>query len=457
MIFEYGTNRLRQGGLSARPVSMLDPAARADLALLAEIDMIENGDAAARENWQGRQLVNLLRHASERSPFWRKRILTRSLTPQTLQTLPVQTRRDLIEQAEQEGSLMPRGGRVFTRSTSGSTGIPIKFHVTEQNGRYNSLRSLAQILMEGRSLHLNRVFVQSLDATRTLDGTTVSVERAASWFGPLGRVFENGHNKTISYVADRADAAAKELLKDPVGYLVCTGRQFDNLLDVQGVELFKKAQVRHWIHIGDSQDASRRATLLEAGISTLSNYSSEEVGPIGFECAQTPAHYHVAHSNVIVETDQEETAEIDGQRLGRLLITHLHSYATPLIRYDIGDMGVLLSSCPCGHQGPTLTAVHGRQKLFLRHPAGHLLKFNFVTKIFREIVNCSEISIRQTGPQTVLFLLKRQSELTVAEEQQARQLLSRWISDAFEVVIRVVSEIDWSRNPKRLLFINELP
>ena len=51
------------------------------------------------------------------------------------------------------------------------------------------------------------------------------------------------------------------------------------------------------------------------------NYSSEEVGIIGYECEHYPANYHVAHSNVIVEVDNKSNVAIGPNTLSRVLLT----------------------------------------------------------------------------------------------------------------------------------------
>ncbi len=76
----------------------------------------------------------------------------------------------------------------------------------------------------------------------------------------------------------------------------------------------------------------------------------------------------MAHSNVIVECDEKLTTTFDGEVVGRLLVTHLHSYATPLIRYDIGDFGKLHDQCPCGHDGPTISHIYGQGKALSAAP-----------------------------------------------------------------------------------------
>jgi phenylacetate-CoA ligase len=364
VILDLGPNKLRLGALSAKPAALFGTQARNDLATIAEIDLIENGDPAARADWQGRQFVNLLRHARERSAFWRKRIIGSSLTAGSLKFLPVLTRVELADQVAREGSLMPvaAGDAQLRGATGESTGTPVTVHFMPQNIRYNSLRSLAQFFMERRDFRLNRVQLQLVVGPSTSGGKPLTVERTEGWLGSFDQLFLSGHNKQIRYAVGGVTDLVQELLKDPVGYLVCSGADVDTLLNHGGAELFRQMQVRHWIHNLDSQDEERNRLLSACGITIRAIYSSAEVGPIGYECAM-PFHYHLTHSNVIVEVDQAGAHDVDGKRLHPILVTHLHSYATPVLRYDVGDLGTLLQSCPCGHRGPTLTNVRNRRKL----------------------------------------------------------------------------------------------
>ncbi|WP_210207768.1 hypothetical protein, partial [Rhodoplanes elegans] len=84
-----------------------------------------------------------------------------------------------------------------------------------------------------------------------------------------------------------------------------------------------------WLHLNDYREPHVVEALIGVGISSLSNYSAGETGPIAFECKKHQGYFHVAHTNVIVESDSGLTTSHNGAPLGRLLITHLHSYATP--------------------------------------------------------------------------------------------------------------------------------
>ena len=67
---------------------------------------------------------------------------------------------------------------------------------------------------------------------------------------------------------------------------------------------------------------------------------------IGSECEKIHGNYHVATSNVIIEVSKAAHINLGNKRLGRLLVTHLHSYATPFIRYNVGDVSSLTIAVP---------------------------------------------------------------------------------------------------------------
>src|SRR5262249_51158416 len=141
---------------------------------------------------------------------------------------------------------------------------------------------------------------------------------------------------TAKKIIDQYDEQAliDELLKAPFGYLVCANRYIDILLEHGGTELIKKLGVRFWLHLNDYRDPKIVDSLAGIGVRSFSNYSAGEVGPIAFECSRRQGYFHVAHTNVVVEQDNQITVSFNGETLGRLLVTHLHSYATPVIRYD---------------------------------------------------------------------------------------------------------------------------
>src|SRR5439155_20181138 len=139
-----------------------------------------------------------------RSSLWQKRVGTKRIRDLKLCYLPILTREDVIHQVKSEGSLLrPEDGLPTTRhSTSGSSGIPIHFFVSEMNTRYNIIRVIAQYLMEGRDLSCNRTRFIAFDYNETKHlkvdlNKGFTVETAENWLGGLGTLFKSGINKQI--------------------------------------------------------------------------------------------------------------------------------------------------------------------------------------------------------------------------------------------------------------------
>src|SRR5437763_8421841 len=102
MMFDFSGYRLRKGGYSETPMTILDPQPRAMLSAITEIALIETGNRSAREHWQQIQLRNLLNHATQCSDFWRSRIGTGKASDINLASLPILTRQDLRTQVASE-------------------------------------------------------------------------------------------------------------------------------------------------------------------------------------------------------------------------------------------------------------------------------------------------------------------------------------------------------------------
>lgn len=450
---EWMRRSLWPDAYSERPYTFLDQDAQNYLANITAIDLIENGDRTARENWQNRQLSNLLRHAHSRSKFWRQRMPSRMINHKIMRFLPIQSREDTGTQVALEGSLLPNNGDapVSSYASTGSTGTPVKVYVSEENGYYNNVRGIARFFIDGLSLEENFTRISPATSLAAMERKSLDVSVSDSWAGPLSGVFRTGNAKKIVHQYDDA-ALIRELLKDEIGYLFCPNRYLDILMNNGGIDLVKQLGIKVWLHSYDQRDPEIVKALDSIGVRCLSEYSAGEIGPIALECTKCRGHFHVVHTNVIVECDEKLTVSFNGASLGRLLVTHLHSYATPVIRYDIGDFAQLENKCPCGHDGPTISNVYGRGKHFLRHPNGKLIPFYLSTRALLEAVAFNECRIRQAEIDTITVEIGGREQITADEEARLKMLLVKATDPAFNISIKAVKEIDWSGSTKRLFF-----
>ncbi len=442
-------------GYGDQPFMFVDPDAHRMLGHIASMDLIENGDRAARQYWQKKQFANLVNHAYVKSEFWRQRIPSGHGRKEVLQNFAILSRKDITAQVQKEGPLAGDKKTAESYETTGSTGTPLKVFFAPQNAYYNVVRSLAQYFFDELPFDQNRVKITPVFSSADLRKNVGVRKTEPDWAGPLSKLYRNGHNKSLSFNNDVA-ALVEELSKDPVGYLVCHSRVMEKLLEHGGPDLIERLGIKFWIHLSDYRSRDAVAQLKQIGIPSLSNYSSGETGSIAYECRHTEGHYHVAHSNVLVECDQSLTTTFENETVGRLLVTHLHSYATPLIRYDIGDFGKLHDRCPCGHDGPTLSHIFGRGKHFLRHPDGRYLPFYLSTRLVREAVEFEECRFRQDAIDTITVQIGGRESLSPEEEAKLTAVIIASTDPAFKVVIKPVKKIDWSDNPKQLFFASSV-
>ena len=433
----------------------LERDAAASLVLFLQIGAVEGGSAESRERWQRTQLQNLLRHASERSSFWRQRLGAEQIEDAPLSSLPVLTRSEVREQVEKEGSLLTLDDGIATaiNTTSGSSGTPAQFYTSQMNQTYYGIRSGAQFLFEGLDLTQPRT---QLKLNSFLSPGAIKVAVDDSWMGQLSEHVACGKYRVIDYHPQIGRNLVDELLEGEIGYLVAPPWTLDVVLQHVSIDRLKTAGLRLWMAFGGNVDIELRSKFDSVGIPIRANYSSEEFGIIAVECSLNPDHYHVATSNVIVEVVKDGIDLVENDEAGFILVTHLHSYATPFVRYDIGDVGQLWTKCRCGHNGPTLSQIFGRQKQLLSHPDGKLSHFQIRAAAITGIVKCDEFRIRQTALDTLVVEIGGRQALDHKEVADLRAFLKRYAGERFDIEIHPVAEIDWGSSRKRLGFRNEL-
>jgi phenylacetate-CoA ligase len=101
-------------------------------------------------------------------------------------------------------------------------------------------------------------------------------------------------------------------------------------------------------------------------------YASHECDLIGWECSQTGALHICEDANVVEVLAGDEPVGIGES--GEVVLTSLHFYAMPFIRYEIGDVATRGDSpCGCGAPFATLREVQGRVVDYLKLADGRLL------------------------------------------------------------------------------------
>lgn len=459
MDFTYLKDKINPQAFSTRPLSILNPEEREPFVRVMETLLLETASKDVWIDWQDKQLGMLLKHARARSGFWRNRLGVSPPSASNLHNLPILTRRRLSEQSRDEGPLVKSSPNmpVVSNSSSGSSGTPVKFYLTGENVRYNGMRGIVQEIIEERDFNERRCRVSSATSGMSKGKNKhFSSKRVESWLGPLSNLLNCGEYRKISYLNSKSELlnALEEFA--PV-HLNCSPSVMDVILDAGGIEFLKQVGVRRWIQFAGHRSNDIQAKFQNVGIEISANYSSEETGPIAFECRKCPGHFHVTVSNVIVELDDSVKVKYEGRTLGRILVTHLQSFASPMIRYDLGDFGELTQSCPCGESVPTLKNIFGRAKQFLYLPDGRFISFYFEAKDILSRCKCDEYQIRQKQDmETIEIQLAGRNNISESEKSALTEFVHSKTGYEFNVSILPVRSIDWRNNPKQLGFVSEV-
>jgi phenylacetate-CoA ligase len=161
-------------------------------------------------------------------------------------------------------------------------------------------------------------------------------------------------------------------------------------------------------------------------------YSAEEVGVIAIECPESGL-YHLQAESLVVEVldDQNHTCE-PGQQ-GRVVVTDLHNFAMPLIRYDIGDRAEVGPPCSCGRGLATLSRVLGRERQLVVLPGGARHWPLVGLHEYRRVAPVLQYQLIQETLELVELRLVTQAPLSAEQERALGAIVQRSLGHPFQV------------------------
>jgi len=370
----------------------------------------------------------LLRHASRTVPYYRERLagldLSGTPTEELLSALPLLRREDVQDHfADLRSRDVPGDhGQVVEGQTSGSTGRPIRFLKT----------GLEQSLWHAFTLrdHLwrNRDFSGKLAAIR---GPSRLNEGSATGWGPsTDAAFRTGAC-TMSTTEASLAAQADWLMRENPEYLISISSNAQALARHCREQGLRPSRLREVRTYGEAVHPDLRSIVREAwGVPVVDLYSCREAGYLALQCPRHE-HYHVQSEGVILEILDESGRPCKPGELGRVVITPLHSFAMPFIRYEIGDYAEAGGPCDCGRSLPVIRRVVGRVRNMLRLPDGGLRYPRLGEYEFGIVPAVRQFQVVQKTWQDIEVALVVTRPLTADEEQRLRALILKNLGGSF--------------------------
>ncbi|WP_081208119.1 phenylacetate--CoA ligase family protein [Salegentibacter sediminis] len=192
------------------------------------------------------------------------------------------------------------------------------------------------------------------------------------------------------------------------------------------------------------------------GVPVINEYGASEVGLIAFE--DEHKNWIVNSEDLYVEILDENNLPVPNGQEGRVVITSLYNLAHPMIRYDIGDTGILSErSTP---KTPILQKLIGRTNDVARLANGKLvpgLTFYYVTKtIIEDNGNIKEFVVAQTAPDK--FKIDYISEKAFTETQIERILraIEKYVGEDLKVFFERKEVLDRDKSGKLKQFTSRI-
>lgn len=133
-------------------------------------------------------------------------------------------------------------------------------------------------------------------------------------------------------------------------------------------------------------------------------YGARDMPFIGMSCELNKA-IHVFQENVVFEVlDTDRNILYDGE--GDIILTSLHNYAMPFIRYQIGDQAkvhVCDSECSCGCHYQLVDEIIGRKFDIIKFPNGNSVGGTFWTLLMRAKSGVDDFQVIQPKPDKIVI------------------------------------------------------
>lgn len=393
------------------------------------------------------ELKNIVKFSKQRIPWYTNSYksvgdvdATESLA-NALHSLPILTRRQAQENFDGLYFKSPEHdpSNYVIQATSGSTGKPV------------SVMKFAPLYSaEYDALTLSEWQLNKRDTSKVV--TTFRIVETEAEDIPLG--------PPLSYIGATRVHTSRSILKRSIpellselhrlrpDYLFVNGVVSRQLALAQLESELEPIQVEQFLTVSDRIDPQLRALVQDVfGARMIDRYSSEEFGYIALQCP-VHDHLHVCSPSLVLEVVDESGNACEVGQPGRVLVTSLHNFAMPLIRYDIGDIAEFGEPCDTGINWPVLNQVNGRIRDSITLPNG---EFRLVTFFDGKMLGLRKLRDFQIVlfDNAIVFLYHVTMELDENEQDEIEAELKNAFKLSLPIVFRRMRDENWQNVWKR--------
>ncbi|NGX83061.1 phenylacetate--CoA ligase family protein [Aequorivita sp. KMM 9714] len=412
--------------------------------LLKEIQQIP-------ENKYDNYIINarekIVTYHIQNNPFYRKLIGSKNYS---WEDIPVMTKSDLQQPLENRLSKGFNQKNIYINKTSGSSGTPFVF----AKDKFCHALTWAKIIDSFGSLGID--FNSSLQARFygiPLNPKGYYKERIKDYFSNRYRfpVFDLSEEK-LNKVLNKFETKKFNYINGYTSSIVL----FAKFLKGKNIILNQVCPTLEYCIVTSEMLFNDDKALMEAtfGVPVINEYGASELDLIAFTDYQD--EFIVNSETLFVEILDENNQTVPHGSSGRIVITSLYNKAQPMIRYDIGDIGILSKAST--YKKPVLEKLIGRTNDLITLPSGKTLAgltFYYVTKsIVSDNGNVKEFMIEQTKIDTFKIKYVSNRELFPKEKTKIEKAIIRYLENDLTIVFEREKSLKRSKSGKLKQFVS---
>jgi len=224
---------------------------------------------------------------------------------------------------------------------------------------------------------------------------------------------------------------------------------YPTLLRILSKKLDKPQKIKRIISTGEIlTEESRRQIESVFRCPVHNHYGSMECNRIAWECVNREGlHMDVdAHCIEFIK----DNAEVNVGERGRMIITNLHNFSFPLVRYDQGDLGIPINDkCSCGRTLPLIKEIQGRDNDFIKLEKDESISPILIDVPLSKIQEILQFKLVQKNINKFdLFIIKNINYNDGVSDNIKRTLKKILKNDNIEINFKFVDEIPRSTGGK---------
>lgn len=365
----------------------------------------------ALENLQAERLEKIIRYAVKNVPYYSQLSLSET---SKLEDFPILTKEILRAQSSRLVSNSYSINKLNKNYSSGSSGVQSFTYMTPEHTFY--LRALQTHWWKWGGYFPGDCLVQTgISPERSF------VKKLKDFFFRV--VYVNAFTITPEYIDEVLEKVRYKSPKHIAGYPSAINEIAKSLIQ-KGKSVEFKSIISYGDKLFDHHIKNFNTAFSSPKI--INTYGCAE----GYlmACSVDSPYYYVMSPHVYLEIVNEAGQPAKNGEMGNVLVTGLTNYAMPLIRYKLGDLGILL---PKEHYPknrkfnyPMLQKVVGREMDVIKAPNGIILTVHSFTGIFEYYPEIKQFKVLQTQPDKITIEYILDTDNPISEEIKNRLLVA---------------------------------